>query len=295
MQSQKQFGNRRGEERFRAARAFLKRVLQTRGATFGLVVLILLVLAAISADLISPYKPNLGEPSDVLASPSRVHLLGTDQLGRDVLSRIIHGSRVSVEAGMVAVGFSLVVGVLLGLVAGFYGGWVDDLLMRVTDALYSFPMLVLALAIAASLGPGLINAMLAVGVVFTPAFARLVRGQTLSVRERDFVLAARAVGAHPWRIMLLHIWPNVTAPVIVQASLMMAMAIVVEASLSFLGLGVEPPTSSWGSMLHVGYQYMFQAPWLSFFPGAAIFTTVLGLNLLGDGLRQALDPRLLRR
>jgi peptide/nickel transport system permease protein len=192
------------------------------------------------------------------------------------------------------VGFALIAAVFIGLLAGYYGGWMDDVLMLLVDALWSFPTLVLALAIAASLGPGLTNAMLAIGIVFTPVFARLVRGQTLSVRERDFVTAARAMGAGPERIMLFHIWPNVTAPIIVQASLLVASAIVIEAALSFLGLGIEPPTSSWGSMLKAGYQYMQQAPWLSVAPGMAIFITVLAFNLLGDGLRYALDPRLWR-
>jgi len=190
------------------------------------------------------------------------------------------------------VGFALIAGVSIGLLAGYRGGWIDDALVLLVDALWSFPTLVLALAIAASLGPGLTNAMLAIGVVFTPVFARLVRGQTLSVRERDFVMAARALGAGSGRLMLRHIWPNVTAPIIVQTSLLVASAIVVEAALSFLGLGIEPPTASWGSMLKGGYQYMQQAPWLSFAPGTAIFVTVLAFNLLGDGLRRGLDPRL---
>jgi len=257
------------------------------------VVVAVVLLVALGADLVTPYHPNQPQQVGVLSAPTLAHVLGTDQLGRDVLSRIIYGTRTSVQAGVVSVGFALITGVFLGLLAGYYGSWIDDVLMLLVDALWSFPTLVLALAIAASLGPGLTNAMLAIGIVFTPVFARLVRGQTLSVRERDFVVAARALGARPGRIMLLHIWPNVTAPIIVQTSLLVASAIVVEAALSFLGLGTEPPTSSWGSMLKVGYQYMQQAPWLSFAPGAAIFVTVLALNLLGDGLRRALDPRLL--
>ncbi len=272
--------------------ALLARALQTRGAGFGLVVVAAVLLVALSAELIAPYNPNQPQQAGVLAAPSLTHWLGTDQLGRDVLSRIVYGTRTSVQAGVVSVGFALIAGVLIGLLAGYYGGWMDDVLMLLVDALWSFPTLVLALAVAASLGPGLTNAMLAIGIVFTPVFARLVRGQTLSVRERDFVTAARAIGAAPERIMLLHIWPNVIAPVIVQTSLLVASAIVVEAALSFLGLGIEPPTSSWGSMLKAGYQYMQQAPWLSFAPGTAIFITVLAFNLLGDGLRRGLDPRL---
>ena len=276
-------------------RAVLTRALQTRGAGFGLVVVALVLFVALSADVIAPYNPDQAQQAGVLTPPARAHWLGTDQLGRDVLSRIIHGTRTSVQAGVVSVGFALLAGVSIGLLAGYHGGWIDDVLVLLVDALWSFPTLVLALAIAASLGPGLTNAMLAIGVVFTPIFARLVRGQTLSVRERDFVVAARALGAGPARIMLRHIWPNVTAPIIVQTSLLVASAIVVEAALSFLGLGIEPPTSSWGSMLKAGYQYMQQAPWLSFAPGTAIFVTVLAFNLLGDGLRRGLDPRLRQR
>jgi peptide/nickel transport system permease protein len=250
------------------------------------------LVVAVGADVIAPYPPNLPQAAGVLSAPSGAHPLGTDQLGRDVLSRIVHGTRTSVQAGVVSVGLALLAGVSIGLLAGYHGGVTDDVLVLLVDALWSFPTLVLALAIAASLGPGLTNAMVAIGIVFTPIFARLVRGQTLSVRERDFVTAARAIGARPGRIVLRHIWPNVTAAIVVQTSLLVASAIVVEAALSFLGLGTEPPTASWGSMLKAGYQYMQQAPWLSFAPGAAIFVTVLAFNLLGDGLRRALDPRL---
>ena len=271
---------------------FLRRILRTRGAGFGLLVTLLVVLAALLADLVSPYSPAAQDYSAILSPPSFAHLLGTDNLGRDVLSRITYGSRVSIQAGIVSVGFAAIVGTLMGLLAGYWRGWIDDLLMRLCDALWSFPGLVLALAIAAALGPGLVNAMIAIGIVFTPVFARLVRGSALSVREREFVLAARVVGAGHGRIMWRHVLPNVVAPVIVQGSLMTALAIVLEATLSFLGLGVQPPDPSWGSMLKVASQYMQVAPWLSFFPGFAIFVTVLGLNLLGDGLRRALDPRL---
>ena len=192
-------------------------------------------------------------------------------------------------------GFALVVGVSIGLLAGYYGGWVDDVFMRLIDGFYAFPLLLLALAIAYSLGPGLNNTLLAIGVGFTPHFARLTRGQALSVREREFVSAARVTGAQPWRIMAYHIWPNVTAAIIVQASLLVGQAIITEAALSFLGLGVEPPTASWGSMLKVGYQYLDRSLVLSFAPGCAMFITVLGFNFLGDGLRHALDPRLWQR
>jgi peptide/nickel transport system permease protein len=272
----------------------LARAVEPRGAGFGLVVLLLVTLMALLADVVAPYNPNQIQPAGILAAPSALHPLGTDAIGRDVLSRIVYGARASLLAGVVSVAVALVLGVTIGLVAGYNGGWIDDLFMRIVDALYSFPALLLALAITAILGPGLTNVMLAIGIVFTPAFARLVRGQALSVRERDFVTAARVTGAGPWRIMGAHIWPNVTAPIIVQASLQVAAAIVIEAGLSFLGLGVQPPTPSWGSMLKEGYQYMEQAPWLAFSPGAAMFLTVLAFNLFGDGLRHALDPRLSR-
>ena len=278
----------------RAAK-LLRRTLTIRGTRFGLVTVLVLLAVAVFGGLISPYDPNKAEAKVILQAPSLVHLMGTDELGRDVLSRTIAGARVAVLAGVVSVGFALIVGVTVGLLAGYWGGWVDDVLMRVVDAIWSLPTLILALAITASLGPGLTNAMIAIGVVFAPAFARLVRGQALSVREMDFVLAARVVGAGPTRIMALHIWPNVMAPIIVQSSLMVAQAIIIEATLSFLGLGVEPPNASWGSMLRSGYQYLERAPWISIFPGMAIFLTVLALNMLGDGLRAALDPRLRQR
>ena len=280
--------------RGRWSRSLLAGALQTRGASFGLAVLAVVVVLAVGADVIAPYAPTRIQLAGVLAPPSRSHLLGTDQIGRDVLSRIIYGASVSLQAGVISVGLALVLGVLTGLLAGYHGRWVDESLMRIVDALYAFPALLLALAVTAILGPGLTSVMLAIGVVFAPAFARLVRGQTLSIRERDFITAAHVVGVEPWRVMLVHIWPNVTAPIIVQASLLIGSAIVIEAGLSFLGLGVMPPTPSWGSMLKEGYQYMEQAPWLAFAPGAAIFLTVLAFNLVGDALQRALDPRLRR-
>jgi len=282
------------ERRTSGSQAFLRRLFRTRGSLFGTVVLSLVLLLAIAASVIAPQNPNKTIGS-ILQPPSMHAWLGTDHLGRDILSRLLYGTRVAVLAGAVSVGLAVVLGVSLGLMAGYWGGWVDDVLMRIVDALWAFPTLVLALAIAASLGPGLSNAMVAIGIVFTPAFARLVRGQALSIRERDFAIAARALGAGPLRMMLRHIWPNVLPPIIVQSSLLIPQAIIVEATLSFLGLGIEPPNPSWGSMLRQAYQYIERAPWLSFFPGAAIFVTVLGLNLLGDGLRVALDVRLRQR
>jgi peptide/nickel transport system permease protein len=219
---------------------FLARAVEPRGAGFGLAVLVLVSLIALMADVIAPYNPNQIQPVGILSPPSLTHPLGTDAIGRDVLSRIVYGARASLLAGVVSVTVALTLGVVVGLVAGYNAGWSDDLLMRMVDALYSFPALLLALAITAILGPGLTNVMLAIGIVFTPSFARLARGQSLSVRERDFVTAARVTGAGPWRIIGVHIWPNVTAPIIVLASLQIAAAIVIEAGLSFLGLGVQP-------------------------------------------------------
>ena len=274
---------------------FAREVLRTRLVGTGLAVSAIVIFCAIFADVISPYDPNLQDYTAFTAPPSAEHLLGTDDLGRDVLSRIIHGTRVSLQVGIIAVGIAVTLGVTLGLVSGYSGGWVDDVIMRLIDAVQAFPGLILALAITAALGPGIGNAMIAIGFVSTPGFARLTRGQTLSVRERDFVAAARVLGISPLRIMFRHIWPNVTAPIIVQATLMMASAIVTEASLSFLGVGVKPPTPSWGAMLRTGSQYLEVAPWIGIAPGVAIFLTVLAFNFVGDGLRRALDPRLASR
>jgi len=278
-----------------ALRDASRRLLRTRLAGFGLVVLGLVIFLALFAGVVAPYNPDQQTLADVLQAPSGAHFFGTDDLGRDILSRVIYGSRVSLEVGLISVSVALVGGCFIGLVAGYWGGMVDEVLMRGMDALAAFPALVLALAITSALGMGIGNAMIAIGIVYIPAFARLVRGQALSVRERDYVTAARSLGAGHFRIMLRHIWPNVTAPIIVQASLAVGFAIITEAALSFLGVGVRPPTASWGSMLNEGYQYLENAPWMSVAPGAAIFVTVLGLNLLGDGLRTVLDPRLSRR
>jgi peptide/nickel transport system permease protein len=258
----------------------------------GLSVIGLMIFLALTADFLTPYDPNYQDYTKFREAPSLDHPFGTDQVGRDVYSRVIYGTRISLQVGVIAVGIGMTVGVMLGLVAGLYGGWIDELIMRVMDAVYAFPALVLALAITAALGTGIVNIMIAIGVVYMPSYARLVRGQVLSVRERDFVIAAQLLGAGPLRLMFLHIWPNVTAPIIVQASLNVSTAILTEASLSFLGLGVRPPTPSWGSSLQGGYQYLSSAPWLSIYPGIAIFVAVLAFNLFGDGLRQLLDPRL---
>jgi ABC-type dipeptide/oligopeptide/nickel transport system permease subunit len=273
----------------------LRRLLETRLVGTGLTISGLVVLCAVAAPLLAPYNPNEQDYLALTEPPSVAHLLGSDDLGRDVLTRIIYGSRVSLEVGLIAVGIAVALGVTLGLVSGYTGGAVDDVVMRIVDAVQAFPSLILALAITAALGPSIGNAMLAIGVVAAPGMARLTRGQTLSIREREFVVAARVCGASPIGIMLQHIWPNVTAPIIVQATLLMGTAVVTEASLSFLGVGVQPPTPSWGAMLRTGSQYLEVAPWMGVAPGVAIFLTVLAFNFVGDGLRRALDPRLVSR
>ena len=274
---------------------FARQVLETRLVGTGLTVSAIVILCALFADLIAPYDPTVQDYLVLTMPPSIEHPLGTDDLGRDVLSRIIYGSRVSLQVGIIAVGIAVTFGVTLGLISGYVGGLVDDVIMRFSDSVQAFPALILALAITAALGPSIGNAMIAIGFVSTPGFARLTRGQTLSMRERDFVSAARVLGVSPLKIMFGHIWPNVTAPIIVQATLMMASAIVTEASLSFLGVGVKPPTPSWGAMLRTGSQYLEVAPWIAIAPGVAIFVTVLAFNFVGDGLRRALDPRLSSR
>jgi peptide/nickel transport system permease protein len=250
------------------------------------------VLLTAVAPWLAPYDPVATDFAEVLSPPSAAHLFGTDDIGRDILSRVIHGSRISLEAGLFTVAVALVVGLPLGLAAGFFGGRIDNLIMRAIEVILSFPTLVLALGITAILGPKLIHALFAIGVVFVPHFARLIRAQVLSVKENDYVTAATALGARDARVVARHILPNCLAPLFVQSTYSVSFAILTEAALSFLGLGTQPPTPSWGIMLASGRGYLEQAPWLGAFPGAAIFLTVLGFNLLGDGLRDALDPRL---
>jgi len=272
--------------------ALLRRALSARMAPFGGVVLILAVLMAVLAPLIAPYDPLKQDLSNVLLTPSAAHLLGTDNLGRDVLARVIWGTRVSLIAGFASVAVAVVVGSLLGLLAGFTGGPLDGLVMRLIDTILSFPALVLALALGAVIGAGLGGVVIALSVVYTPTFARLMRGQVLTVRTREYVEAARVIGSPGWRIVKQHVLPNVATPIVVQASLSIAFAILAEASLSFLGLGVQPPAPSWGGMINQGRGYLQQAPWIVFGPGAALFVTVLGLNFVGDAIRDALDPRI---
>jgi peptide/nickel transport system permease protein len=253
--------------------------------------MLLAVAVALAAPLVAPYDPLAQNLSNTLARPDRAHLLGTDNVGRDVLSRVVWGTRVSLLAALVSVALAMVTGSVLGLLAGYSGGRVDGLVMRLMDAILSFPPLVLALALGAVLGAGLAGVLLALGVVYTPTFARLMRGQVLAITARDYVDAARALGASGWRVAWRHVVPNALNPIIVQASLSVAFAILAEASLSFLGLGIQPPQASWGSMINAGRGYLQQAPWIVFGPGAALFVTVVGLNFVGDAVRDALDPR----
>ena len=274
--------------------AFARRLWKVRLAAAGLAIVLSLVVCAILAPVISPYEPNRQQLLKALQAPSAEHLLGTDENGRDVLSRILYGTRIPLLAGVFSVAIAVVLGVGSGLISGYFGGRLDNIIMRFMDALLAFPTLVLALAITAALGPGLRNAMIAIGIVYTPLFARLTRGQVLSVREREFVEAARTIGSGHLRIMAQHILPNVFAPLIVQISLSIALAILAEATLSFLGLGVQPPEPSWGSMVSRGKDYLDMAPWLAFAPGGAILLAVIGFNFLGDAIRDAMDPRLVR-
>ena len=264
----------------------------SRTATIGAVLTLLLVLTALFAPWIAPYRQDEIHPIDSLMPPAAKYLLGTDDLGRDILSRIIFGARVSLMVGVIAIGIATVAGVSLGLAAGYLGGAIDSLIMRVMDALLAFPAILLAIALMAVLGPSLETAMIAIGVISVPAFARITRASVLSLREKEFIEASRALGAGDLYLAALVILPNCLSPIIVQASLGIGNAILVEAALSFLGLGVQPPNPSWGSMLAFGRSLLSQAPWYATFSGLAIFVTVLALNFVGDGLREALDPRL---
>jgi peptide/nickel transport system permease protein len=270
----------------------VRTLLQSRTALFGLVLSTLLILTAVLAPWLAPYRPDEIHPIDSLMAPSARYWLGTDDLGRDILSRIIFGARVSLMVGTIAIGIAAVAGVSLGLAAGFLGGRIDGLIMRVMDALLAFPAILLAIALMAVLGPSLENAMIAIGIISIPAFARITRANVLSLREQEFVEAARALGGGSCYLAAVVILPNCLSPIIVQASLGVGNAILVEAALSFLGLGVQPPEPSWGSMLAFGRSLLGQAPWYATFSGLSIFVTVLALNFLGDGLREALDPRL---
>jgi peptide/nickel transport system permease protein len=272
-------------------RRALRRLRRRKGAVAGLTVIVIFVVLAVFASLIAPFDPAAQSWSAVRKAPSALYWFGTDDVGRDVLSRVIFGTRASLLAGVISVGIALSIGVPLGLTAGYLGGWIDVLLSRITDAMLAVPFLILAIALAAFLGPSLGNAMIAIGVTTTPIFIRLTRGQVMAVKVEDYIEAARAIGNPRWRIALFHILPNILPALLVQATLSIAAAIIAEAALSFLGLGQQPPAPSWGSMLNSAQRFLTQAPWMAVWPGLAIFLTVLSFNLLGDGLRDALDPK----
>lgn len=275
-----------------AWRRFLRVFATRKVVIFGAIVLLLLLVVAASADIISPYDPyaqNLREP---LQQPSAAHWLGTDSLGRDILSRIIFGTRTSLTVGFVSVAIGTLIGMTFGLLAGYFGGIVDVLIMRFVDALLAIPSLMLALALGVALGGGLTNVTISLGVSLIPTYARLMRGQVLIVKQSDYITAGDVIGASDWRIMLMHVFPNCLSPLIVLITLNLGLAILSEAALSFLGLGIQPPGAAWGAMVNDGYRYLSTNPLLSIAPGVCVMLVVLAFNLVGDGLRDALDPRL---
>lgn len=279
----------------RAPRSPLRDALNALAAQWigllGIFLVLSFVVMAVAAPIISPYDP-ISQPGEQLEAPNATYWLGTDEFGRDILSRIIHGARVSLQVGVISVGIALVIGGMLGLISGYYRGMTDAIIGRVIDIMFAFPTIILIIAISGVLGPSLITAMVAIGIVYAPIFARIVRGPTLAVMQQQYVEGAHAIGAGRWRIMARYVLPNIAAPIIVQATLSFSTAILSEATLSFLGLGTQPPDPSWGIMLGTGRRYMELAPWVAVYPGLAIALAVLGWNLLGDALRDALDPQL---
>ena len=271
---------------------FFKRLIKNKLTVVGAVLITLMALMAILSPWLTTHDPYKMDFKQRLNPPSQDHFLGTDEYGRDVYSRIVLGSTVAMRVGFFSVSLSLILGVLLGLFSGYYGGWTDSIIMRIMDAVVTFPTLLLAIGIMAVLGPGLINLMIAIGVVYTPRFARVVRSSVLSIREKEYIEAARVTGCNNFSIIFQHILPNCWPPVIILSTINFGYAILWEAALSYLGLGAPPPTPSWGSVLSEGKDFMVIAPWLTTFPGIAIAFVVLGLNLFGDGLRDVLDPRL---
>lgn len=269
-----------------------RRLKRNRAATVGGMIVVLFVMIALLAPLISPYPPNEGDLAKRLKPPTREHLLGTDALGRDLLSRVIYGARISLQIQVVAVMIALVIGTILGMVGGYYGGKFDHLIMRLMDILLAFPGIFLAISIIAVLGTGLTNLMLAAGIYSVPQFARIVRGSVLTLKEKEFIEAARAVGENDFNILFRYLLPNSIAPIIIQTTLRMATVLLTASGLSFLGLGVQPPTAEWGAMLSNARAYLITAPHVATVPGLAIMLVVMGFNLFGDGLRDSLDPRL---
>ncbi|GAB6180128.1 ABC transporter permease [Desulfotomaculum defluvii] len=282
------------EQNFSPLQDFWRRLRKNKLAMVSLVFLITLIFVAIFAPFVAPYDPYYSEMPKALQGPSAEHLLGNDELGRDILSRIIYGARISLRVGLIAVSIALSVGMVVGSLAGYYGGRLDNIIMRFMDIMLAFPSILLAIALMGVLGRGVENAIIAIGIVSIPEYARIVRGSVLSVKENEYVQAARAIGNNDAQIIFKHILPNVMAPVIVRATLGISTAILETSALGFLGLGVVPPFAEWGTMLGSGRGYMFNAPHLVFFPGIAITLTVMAFNLFGDGLRDALDPRLRR-
>lgn len=269
-----------------------RRLLQSKIGIAGLAIIIFLILVAVFASVLAPYDPFKQNIITRYKAPSSDHLLGTDEMGRDILSRIIYGSRISLQVGLVSVALALIFGVSFGLLAGYYGGKLDMLIMRFMDIMLAFPSILLAIGIVAILGPQLKNAMLAIGIINVPRFARIVRSSVISIKESEYISAARALGANDFRIIFKHLLPNAMAPLIVQTTLSIATAILEAAALSFLGLGAQPPSPEWGAMLSDARASLQKAPWVATFPGLAIIFGVLGFNLLGDGLRDALDPKM---
>jgi peptide/nickel transport system permease protein len=280
------------EKEMSPARIFCKNLFKNKAAIIGLSIILFLLLCAIFAPLITSYEYDEQELKNMLQSPSREHLFGTDEFGRDLFTRVIYGTRVSLQIGFIAVGISMIIGVVLGAIAGYYGGIIDHVISGITDIAWAFPTTLLAIAIMATLGPSLFNVLISVALVYWSGYARLVRGQFLSLKEQEFIEAARALGYSNLRIIFRHILPNAIAPVIVLTTLSIPQAIIVESSLSFLGLGAQPPTPSWGSIMNSGRAYLLEAPWVALFPGLMIALIVLGFNLFGDSLRDTLDPRL---
>ena len=274
----------------RSHRLALRRIAARPLTVVGVVIVTLFVVTAVIGPLVTPRSPDAIIYTAVLSPPSAAYPFGTDDAGRDILSRVIAGARISLTVGVVAIGIATICGTLLGLVAGYLGSWVDQLIMRLMDVMLAFPDILLAIVIIAILGPGLVNVMIAVGIGAIPVYTRTVRAAVLDVREQEFVEAARALGAPAWRIMVVHVLRNVLTPIIVLATLGVGLAILIAAGLSFVGLGAQPPTPEWGDMLNEAQNYLQQAWWMAVFPGAAITLAVVGLNLLGDGLRDLLDP-----
>jgi peptide/nickel transport system permease protein len=270
-----------------------RRVFLGRGVVaFGIVVLLIFIMIAIFAPLIAPYNPYDNDVANALMQPSKAHWLGTDALGRDTLSRVIYGARTSLMIGLSVVAISTLIGIILGVVAGYYGGWVYTIIMRLIDAYMAFPMIILALVVATALGGGMKNVIVALSVAMMPGYARLMCGQALSIKENDYITAERSIGAKNLRIMIRHILPNCMSPLIVMVTMMLGAVILAEAGLSFLGVGITPPTAAWGSMVNDGRPYLLSQPALSFAPGIAIMLVVYAFNMVGDGLRDALDPSL---